>query len=687
MIIYSLREAVNQIRCNKYTTFSAIGIISIILLVFGLFLLSLHNLNIFAEVLKSDMEVVAFSSGNTSHQVLQDIKSKIEAMQETESVVLIPKEDAIGVISRDLTSFQGVIKGLNENPLPDTFRIKIVPDARNPVDISNLAERLTHLNGIDDVEYGKEWVERLNALITALKVLSVIVGGIMFLLVLFIVSNAIKLTFLMRRDEIEIMKLAGATRLFIRVPYILEGGLLGLISAGSSVIILYIIYNLIVYKIPSTVYLWLGGIEFSFITFNGIIAIIVTGIIVGCFGSWTSVGRLTGIALFFILCLNITNVSAVESKSLQSIETEIKHSQKQLHEVDKQIKEKKKATKKAVEEEKKVKRTLVVKEKDLGSKKRELKKVSKDIAHKKVEIKTVHQNVESLSSDLEAKRMELSRFIREIYKSNVWRYRGSAEILLSSTDYNDYKVRLKYQDSLIGEADRMMGNMSEDIGVLNNKLFSLNKKQQNLLAEKVNITEDKVKIERNIKDDRRQLASIQRKKAEYEAEIKRLTSASAALKRLIATYEKERSKDVPAPGTGFGKNKGNLMWPLDGDVVSGFGRQKHPEFDAYVFKKGIEIEAKGSRDIKAAFDGVVAYADWLQGYGLTLIIDHGNSYYSIYGHASTIRVSRGSKVRKGQIVAIAGKGNNSGRDGIYFELRHQGDVVDPLAWLPKGSGG
>ena len=687
MIIYSLREAISQIRCNKYTTISAIGIISIIFLVFGLFLLSLHNVNIFAEVLKSDMEVVAFSSGNSSHQALQDIKSEIEAMKETETVLFISRDDAAGMFARDLTSFQGVINGLMENPLPDAFRIKIVSESRNPDDMRNLAEKLMRIKGIDDVEYGKEWVERLNALVTTVRVLSFIVGGIMFLLVLFIVSNAIKLTFVMRRDEIEIMKLAGATRMFIRIPYILEGGILGLISAGISVVMLYIIYNLIIYKIPSTVYLWLGGIEFSFISLKGIIAIVFTGVIVGCFGSWTSLGRLTGIALFLILCLNITSVSAVESKELQSIEKEINQSQKKLSDVDKQIREKKKASKKAAEEEKKVKRKLTVKEKDLGSKKQALNKVSKDIAEKKKEIKTVHQSVESLTSDLDAKKMELAGFIKEIYKSNMLRYSGSAEILLSSTDYNDYKVRLKYQDTLIGEADRMMGNLSDDIRELNNKLFSLNKGQQNLLAVKGNIADDKVNIERDIRQERRQLASIQRKKAEYEEEIKRLTSASAALKKLLASFEKERSKDLPAGGTGFGKNKGQLAWPLEGDVVSSFGRQKHPEFDAYVFRKGIEIAAKGSRDIKAAFEGVVAYADWLQGYGLTLIIDHGNSYYSIYGHASQIKVSRGGKVRKGQVVAVAGKGNSAEREGIYFELRHQGEVVDPIAWLPKGSGG
>ena len=80
----------------------------------------------------------------------------------------------------------------------------------------------------------------------------------------------------------------------------------------------------------------------------------------------------------------------------------------------------------------------------------------------------------------------------------------------------------------------------------------------------------------------------------------------------------------------------------------------------------------------------MAYADWLQGYGLMLILDHGNSYYSIYGHASKIVVSKGAKIKRGQVIAVAGKGNVTGRDGIYFELRHHGEAVDPLAWLGRG---
>jgi septal ring factor EnvC (AmiA/AmiB activator) len=173
----------------------------------------------------------------------------------------------------------------------------------------------------------------------------------------------------------------------------------------------------------------------------------------------------------------------------------------------------------------------------------------------------------------------------------------------------------------------------------------------------------------------------------YEKELKRLADTSAALKSLITSYEKKQSL-LSSFNTGFEKEKGRLMWPLKGDVVSKFGRQKHPEFDAYIYKKGIEIASNNERDVRAVYNGIVAYADSLRGYGLIVIIDHGKSYYSVYAHASRLLVSRGNKVREGEVIAISGNDNGSlsGREGIYFELRYNGQPVDPLAWLSSANG-
>ena len=213
----------------------------------------------------------------------------------------------------------------------------------------------------------------------------------------------------------------------------------------------------------------------------------------------------------------------------------------------------------------------------------------------------------------------------------------------------------------------------------------LNRKHNTLVSEKSKLQKDKQEIETEVKASRVKLVTIQDRKAEYEKDLKRLESSSAALKGLIESYEKKRSSEkVVSSGTGFGKEKGRLTWPVAGDVMSRFGKQKHPEFDAYIFKKGIEIAAVNGKNVKAVYNGIVAYADWLQGYGLMTIIDHGNSYYSIYGHASKLFVAKGSKVKEGQVIAVAGSGNSSDKDGIYFEIRQNGQAIDPLPWLSIG---
>ncbi|MEN8303968.1 MAG: HAD-IC family P-type ATPase, partial [Campylobacterota bacterium] len=109
---------------------------------------------------------------------------------------------------------------------------------------------------------------------------------------------------------------------------------------------------------------------------------------------------------------------------------------------------------------------------------------------------------------------------------------------------------------------------------------------------------------------------------------------------------------------GYRGLKGLLPWPVSGKVVSFFGRQKHPTFETYIERKGIEIRSVEGGAIRAVMDGTVAYADWLKGYGLVLILDHPNGFYSLYAHNSQILVKSGDKVSRGEIVAMTGDGVN-----------------------------
>jgi septal ring factor EnvC (AmiA/AmiB activator) len=129
--------------------------------------------------------------------------------------------------------------------------------------------------------------------------------------------------------------------------------------------------------------------------------------------------------------------------------------------------------------------------------------------------------------------------------------------------------------------------------------------------------------------------------------------------------------------------KGALPWPADGKVVSFFGRQKHPTFNTYVQRKGIEIRTAEGSFIHAVMPGAVVYADWLKGYGLVIILDHANGFFSLYAHASKILAKVGDQVGEGQPIGETGDTGMTGENTLYFELREGAEPVDPLNWLAK----
>jgi len=130
--------------------------------------------------------------------------------------------------------------------------------------------------------------------------------------------------------------------------------------------------------------------------------------------------------------------------------------------------------------------------------------------------------------------------------------------------------------------------------------------------------------------------------------------------------------------------KGRLVWPVQGEVVSLFGRQKHSRFGTYVDRKGIEIKVTDREAIRAVAEGTVAYADRVKGYGTVVIVDHGDQYLSLYANAVSAQVRPGDLVGAGDRLGEASAAESDGR--VYFELRHGESPLNPLGWLLKRGG-
>ena len=183
-------------------------------------------------------------------------------------------------------------------------------------------------------------------------------------------------------------------------------------------------------------------------------------------------------------------------------------------------------------------------------------------------------------------------------------------------------------------------------------------------------------LEENIAKKNELLYKIKGKKEYYEALVKELSEAAEKLKKIINT---ERRTNV---GQGsLAAYKGRLPMPVSGVVVRFFGRQRDRRFKTVTENKGIDIEAPLGTEVKAIFPGRVIFASWLKGYGNLIIIDHGEGYYSIYGHLLEFKTTVNKDIRQREAIGSVGDTDSLLGPSLYFEIRRHGRPQDPLEWV------
>jgi septal ring factor EnvC (AmiA/AmiB activator) len=128
--------------------------------------------------------------------------------------------------------------------------------------------------------------------------------------------------------------------------------------------------------------------------------------------------------------------------------------------------------------------------------------------------------------------------------------------------------------------------------------------------------------------------------------------------------------------TGLSKLKRKLSWPIKGKLLRSFGSRKQ----GYLKWKGVLLGAPIGKQVQTIHNGTILFADWLKGYGLLTVIDHGNGYMSLYAHNQALLKSVGDRVETGEPIALVGQSGGQDRPGLYFEIRHQGKAVNPKLW-------
>jgi len=172
--------------------------------------------------------------------------------------------------------------------------------------------------------------------------------------------------------------------------------------------------------------------------------------------------------------------------------------------------------------------------------------------------------------------------------------------------------------------------------------------------------------------------------AKHKAKPRPTAEEEKELPRPVPMSEPTRTKPVeaenhyePVASDGsFGRQKGNLRLPVRGTVAGRFGAPR----DGGGTWRGLFIKAGVGTDVKAVATGRVVFAEWMRGFGNILIVDHGNSYLSIYGNNDSLLKQVGQAVKGGETIATVGNSGGNPDSGLYFELRHQGQPIDPMKW-------
>jgi len=190
----------------------------------------------------------------------------------------------------------------------------------------------------------------------------------------------------------------------------------------------------------------------------------------------------------------------------------------------------------------------------------------------------------------------------------------------------------------------------------------------------------------NTSQEQRQtlLVSLRKKIATDGQEVERLAAQEEDLTRLIAELSSILSDYPISSEEPFSKHKGRLTWPVAGTLIHDFGQ---PRAGSRIKWNGVVLAAPRGREVRAVYHGRIAFADWLAGMGLLVIVDHGEGYMTLYGYNETILKNTGDWVAPGDVIATVGDSGGQQQAGVYFELRRGTKPVNPRTWITRRPGG
>jgi septal ring factor EnvC (AmiA/AmiB activator) len=318
-------------------------------------------------------------------------------------------------------------------------------------------------------------------------------------------------------------------------------------------------------------------------------------------------------------------------------------------------------------------------ERRIGTLSRTLKELDTDLGRQQEKLAVLQKRADGLQRSIADQRRYLAGQIRASYAMGRQEY---MKILLNQESPSTVGRLITYYDYLNKARSERIAALDKTIRELEQVRAELEAQTERLRKLREQRAREKSELEASRGERQKLVQQLKSEITDKDRHLSGMMRDEQELKALISALSKALS-DIPAePGNRkpFGSLKGILKWPVKGPLVNSFGS---PRKLGKLTWQGVTIGAGRGQEVRAVSHGRVAFADWLRGYGLLLIIDHGDGYMSLYGHNQSLYKETGDWVEPAEVIATVGDSGGQESSGLYFEIRKDGHPTDPVRWCRR----
>lgn len=332
----------------------------------------------------------------------------------------------------------------------------------------------------------------------------------------------------------------------------------------------------------------------------------------------------------------------------------------------------------AQEDRSDLEQTLARTERQIGQLKKDRRELQRKAANQEQAIDKLRRREKELEQELNAKRDALEAQIRAAWMAGD---APALKVLLNEIDPQKLARVMTYHEYLSQHTLAELEAFNRTLDELKATRRETTAAQVELKKTEANLADRQTELEQQTKERERTLALLESDISQKKSQREDLVANRQRLEKLLKEVEAAIA-EIPTPKESqpFSTLRAKLPWPTRGKVITGFGESLH---EGRLRHHGLLIATERDAEVKSVHYGRVVFANWLRGFGLMTIIDHGNGYMSLYGLNSSLLKSPGDWVKAGESIAIAGESNRDARSQLYFEIRHDGKPENPEKWLAR----